>query len=83
MNNDQSKIDEFLDQLFIDAVVVRENLLSVVKQTRNLENAIERLIENNLSKAKHVKTVDWLNVWWWQAENGQFGREKMHTFATV
>jgi transposase-like protein len=21
--------------------------------------------------------------WWWQAENGQFGREKMHTFATV
>jgi hypothetical protein len=21
--------------------------------------------------------------WWWQAENGQFGREKMNTFATV
>jgi hypothetical protein len=24
-----------------------------------------------------------LEGWWWQAENGQFGREKMHTFATV
>jgi hypothetical protein len=21
--------------------------------------------------------------WWWQAENGQFGRKKMNTFATV
>ena len=23
------------------------------------------------------------NVWWWQAENGQFSRKKMNSFATV
>jgi len=21
--------------------------------------------------------------WWWQVENGQFGRQKMNTFATL
>jgi hypothetical protein len=28
-------------------------------------------------------TITYRDGWWWQVENGQFGREKMNTFATV